>query len=292
MFFSWDLLFEAVLFGVLLGGFYAAVSLGLSVSFGLLDIPHVAHPAVLLLGAYGAFLLGQYGLDPIVAGLLLIPLFFAFGAGFYRVYYSIFESRGGDNVAVNGLAFFFGVAFIIEVLLVIFFGVDQQSAEAPYIGGSMELGELRIPYRLIVAFLVAISAAAILSNYLGRTFYGRAIKAVGQDEGALRLMGVNPISVKTLAFGIGTSVNALAGAVLLIVAPVEPTMDRIYIGRTFCVVVLAGLGSMSGTVLAGLLLGITESIVLMFFGTSWAPAVAFGLLLVMLGLRPQGLFGR
>ena len=215
MVFSFDLLLEAILFGILLGGFYAAVSLGLSVSFGLLDIPNVAHPAVLLLGAYGAFSLGHYGVDPILAGLLLMPVFFVAGALFYKSYYLIFERRG-DAAAVNGLAFFFGIVFIIEVGLVIWYGVDQQSATAPYIGGSLELGEIRLPYRLLAAFTVAIVMALALSLYLSKTFYGRAIKAVGQDEGALRLMGVDPVRVKQLAFGIATGVNALAGAVLLI----------------------------------------------------------------------------
>jgi branched-chain amino acid transport system permease protein len=100
------------------------------------------------------------------------------------------------------------------------------------------------------------------------------------------------VRIKQWAFGIATGVTALAGAMLIIVGPVEPAMDRIYIGRTFCVVVLAGLGSMTGTIAAGLILGISESIVLMHFGASWAPAVAFGLLLLVLGVRPQGLFGR
>lgn len=288
---SLDLLLEAVLFGILLGGFYAAVSLGLSVSFGLLDVPNVAHPAVLVVGAYGAFSLGKYGIDPIVAGLLLTPLFFVAGSLFYKGYYIIFERRG-QSAAVNGLAFFFGVVFIIEVVLVLWYGVDQQSAKAPYIGGSLELGEIRIPYRLLSAFGVALVISVMLSLYLSKTFLGRAIKAVGQDEEALRLMGVDPVRVKQLAFGIATGVNSLAGAVLLILAPVEPTIDRIYIGRTFCVVVLAGLGSVSGTLTAGLILGVAESIVLMFFGASWSPAVAFGLLLILLGFRPQGLFGR
>lgn len=288
---SLDLLLEAVLFGILLGGFYAAVSLGLSVSFGLLDVPNVAHPAVLVVGAYGAFSLGKYGIDPIVAGLLLTPLFFVAGSLFYKGYYIIFERRG-QSAAVNGLAFFFGVVFIIEVVLVLWYGVDQRSAKAPYIGGSLELGEIRIPYRLLSAFGVALVISVMLSLYLSKTFLGRAIKAVGQDEEALRLMGVDPVRVKQLAFGIATGVNSLAGAVLLILAPVEPTIDRIYIGRTFCVVVLAGLGSVSGTLTAGLILGVAESIVLMFFGASWSPAVAFGLLLILLGFRPQGLFGR
>jgi branched-chain amino acid transport system permease protein len=289
--FSLDLLFEALIFGGLLGCFYAAVSIGLSVSFGLLDVPHVAHPAVMVLGSYATYLLAAQGLDPILAGVLLTPIFFVIGVLIYRFYYETFEKRGTD-AAVRGLAFFFGLAFIIEIGLILTFGVDQRSVEAEYIGTSLELGEYRIPYRMLVAFGVALVLTIALTLYLSKTFTGRAIKAVAQDEPALRLMGANPVRIKQWAFGIATAVSVVAGAMLIVVGPVEPAMDRIYIGRTFCVVVLAGLGSMTGTLVAGLILGVAESIVLMFFGASWAPAVAFGLLLVVLGIRPQGLFGR
>jgi len=289
--FSLDLLFEAVIFGVLLGGFYAAVSMGLSVSFGLLDVPHVAHPAVMVLGSYVTYLVASMGLDPILAGVLLTPLFFLVGVLLYRFYYETFERRGTE-AGVRGLAFFFGIAFIIEIGLILAFGVDQRSVQAGYIGTSLELGDYRIPYRMLVAFTVAIVLTVGLTLYMSKTFTGRAIKAVAQDEAALRLMGANPVRIKQWAFGIATAVSVIAGAMLIVVGPVEPAMDRLYIGRTFCVVVLAGLGSMTGTLVAGLILGIAESIVLMFFGASWAPAVAFGLLLLVLGVRPQGLFGR
>ena len=290
--FAFDLLPEAVLFGLLLGGFYAAVSVGLSVSFGLLDVPHIAHPAFMVLGSYCTWLLGErLGLDPLVAGVVLMPAFLLFGMAVYRFYYETFEKRGAD-LGVRGLAFFFGVAFIVEVGLILAFGVDQRMVEAAYIGKSLELGEVRVPMRMIVAFLTALVLTSFLALYLSKTFTGRAIKAVAQDEGALRLMGVNPVRIKQWAFGLATAVTAAAGAMLIVVGPVEPSLDRVYIGRTFCVVVLAGLGSMSGTLIAGLILGISESIVLTFFGASWAPAVAFGLLLVVLGVRPQGLFGR
>ena len=289
--FSFDLLIEAVIFGLLVGCFYAAVSVGLSLSFGLLDVPNLAHPAFLVLGAYGTWLLAQYGWDPILAGLALMPPFFLFGVLMYRFYYEAFEKRGSD-AGVRGLAFFFGIAFIVEVGLMLGFGVDQRLVEADYIGRSLEIGEFRLPMRMLVAFGAALALTAALSLYLSKTFTGRAIKAVAQDEGALRLMGANPVHVKQWAFGIATAVTSLAGALLIIVGPVEPSLDRVYIGRTFCVVVLAGLGSMSGTLVAGLILGVAESIVLTLFGASWAPAVAFGLLLVVLGIRPQGLFGR
>jgi len=289
--FSFDLLFEAVLFGVLLGCFYAAVSIGLSVSFGLLDVPHVAHPALMVFGSYCTYIVAGYGLDPVLAGIILMPAFFVLGVLVYRFYYETFEKRGTE-AAVRGLAFFFGLAFIIEVGLILMFGVDQRTVEAAYIGSSLELGDYRIPYRMLVAFGVALVLTIVLTLYLSKTFTGRAIKAVAQDEPALRLMGANPVRIKQWAFGIATGVSALAGAMLIIVGPVEPAMDRLYIGRTFCVVVLAGLGSMTGTLAAGLILGISESIVLMLLGASWAPAVAFGLLLIVLGIRPQGLFGR
>ena len=291
-----ELLLEAVLFGILLGGFYAAVSMGLSVSFGLLDVPNVAHPAIMVLGSYCTYLVvGRFGLDPLIAGLALTPFFFILGMAVYRFYYEVFEKRGGRETGVRGIAFFFGVALIIEVGLILAFGVDQRMVEAPYIGKSIDMfHDIRIPMRTLTAFGVAVVLTIVLTLYMSKTFTGRAIKAVAQDEAALRLMGANPVRIKQWAFGIATAASVIAGAMLIIVGPVEPGMDRVYIGRTFAVVVLAGLGSMTGTVIAGLILGISESIVLMHpvLGASWAPAVSFLLLLVMLGVRPQGLFGR
>ena len=289
--FSLELLLDAVVLGLLLGCFYAAVSIGLSVSFGLLDVPHVAHPAFLVLASYGTYVLNQMGVDPLLAGLILTPAFFLLGIVAYRLYYETFERRGSD-AGVRGIAFFFGIAFIIEVLIILMFGVDQRSAQAAYIGKSISLGDMRIPMRLLVAFVVALLLTGLLALYLSRTFTGRAIRAVAQDEMALRLMGANPVAVKQWAFGIATAVLGLAGALLIVVAPVDPTLDRAYIGRTFCVVVMAGLGSMPGTLVAAIILGVSESIVLTLFGASWAPAISFTLLLIVLALRPQGLFGR
>jgi branched-chain amino acid transport system permease protein len=289
---SMDLLLNAVVLGVLLGCFYAAVSLGLSVSFGLLDVPHVAHPAVLILASYGVFFLNdRFDIDPLLAGLMITPLLFLFGLAAYRVYYETFEKRGSD-AGVRGIAFLFGIAFIIEVLIILQFGVDQRSVSAPYIGKAWRIGEMRIPYRLIIAFAVASALTVLLALYLSRTFMGRAIRAVAQDQEALQLMGANPVKIKQWAFGIATAVLGIAGALLIIVAPVEPTLDRAYIGRTFCVVVMGGLGSMTGTLIAAIILGVAESIVLSTIGASWAPAISFAMLLGVLAIRPQGLLGR
>jgi len=278
--------------GLLLGCFYAAVSVGLSISFGLLDVPHVAHPAFLVLASYCVFVLNDsYGIDPQVAGVLITPVFFVLGLLFYRLYYETFEKRGTD-AGVRGIAFFFGIAFIIEVLIILQFGVDQRSVTATYVGKAFRIGDMRIPFRLIVAFAVAAGLTILLSLYLSKTFMGRAIRAVAQDQEALRLMGANPVKIKQWAFGIATAALGVAGALLIIVAPVDPTLDRAYIGRTFCVVVMAGLGSISGTLIAAIILGVVETIVLTLFGASWAPAISFAMLLGILAVRPQGLFGR
>ncbi len=280
-----------MLSGVLLGCFYAAVSLGLSVAFGLVDVPHIAHPTFLVLGAYGTYMLGGLGWDPILAGFALMPVFFVLGLVVYQFYYATFEKRGTD-VGLRGLAFFFGLAFVLESGLILIFGVDQHMAEAAYIGESLSLGEFRVPYRMLVAFGLGLALTIALAVYLSKTFTGRALKAVAQDEAALMLMGANAVRVRRWGFGIATAVAAIAGALLIVIGPVEPGTGRLYIGRTFCIVVLAGLGSVPGTLVAALLVGIAEMLVLSSFGASWAGAVSFVILLLVLGLRPAGLFGR
>jgi len=275
----------------LLGGFYAAVSLGVSLTFGLLDVVNIAHPAFVILGSYAAYAMNSsFGLDPILTGMLLTPLFYVLGAAVYQVYYASFERRGEESL--RGLVFFFGLLFIIEVSLSLAYGVDYRLVEAPYIGKSIELGGVGVAVRLLVPFAVGLAMTLALHLFLSRTFYGRAIKAVAQDRLALRLMGANPVQIKTIAFGIGIAAASLSGALLVTIAPVVPSTDRDYIGRVFAITVLGGLGSIGGTLVAAIILGVAESLMATFFGPSWSLAVSFGILLLALAVRPTGLFGR
>ncbi len=289
--FSIDLFANALVAGLLLGGFYAAVALGLSIIFGQLDIVNIAHPAFVILGSYVAYMMNDaFGLDPVLAALLFTPVFFVLGVGVYRIYYLGFERTGRESIA--GLAFFFGVMFIIEVLIILIYGVDYRLVEADYIVQTMQIGPIGISFRMLVPFTVAMVMTGGIALYLSRTFIGRAILAVSQDRLALELMGANPVRIKSIAFGLGLSTAAVAGALLIIIGPVDPALGRLYIGRVFAIVILGGMGSIKGTVLAALLIGLSESMVLTFIGPTWADAVAFGFLLVVLVLRPQGLFGR
>ncbi|MFL6796236.1 MAG: branched-chain amino acid ABC transporter permease [Xanthobacteraceae bacterium] len=288
---SFDLLINAVIAGILLGGFYAAVTIGVSISFGILDIVNIAHPAFIILGSYIAYIVNtHYGLDPILISIIMLPVFYLLGAAVYQVYYESFERRGQE--ALRGLSFFFGLLFVTEVLLIFVFGVDYRYVEASYIGPSLRLGLIDLPLRMLVPCAAALIMCGAVQLYLSHTFTGRAISAVAQDQLALQLMGASPTAIKRVAFGISIATTSVAGALLIIIQPVEPSVGREYIGRVFAICVLGGLGSLPGTVIGAMLLGIIESFTATFYGPSWAPAVAFGVLLLTLAFRPAGLLGR
>jgi branched-chain amino acid transport system permease protein len=219
-----------------------------------------------------------------------MPVFFAVGVGIYRLYYVAFERTGQESL--SGLAFFFGLMFIIEVSLILVYGVDYRLVNAGYSAQTLAFGFVDLPGRMLVPFVVSMTLTGAVWLYLSRTFMGRAIQAVAQDRGALQLMGADPVRIKQWAFGIGIATAAVAGALLIIIGPVEPSVGRQYIGRAFAIVVLGGMGSIQGMLIAALALGVTENMVSTFYGPSWAPAVAFGVLLATLAFRPSGLFGR
>ena len=286
-----DLFVNALVAGMLLGGFYAAVTVGISIAFGILDIVNIAHPGFVILGSYIAYMMNaRFGIDPIFAGVLALPVFYMLGAVIYQVYYHSFEKRGQE--ALRGLAFFFGLLFITEVTLSLTFGVDYRYVQAAYIDRTVNLGLVHLPLRMLVPCLFSLLMLALLQLYLTRTFTGRAIMAVAQDQLALRLMAADPIRIKRIAFGISIATAAMAGAFLIIIQPVEPSVGREYIGRVFAICVLGGLGSLPGTLIGAMLLGVVESFTATFYGPSWAPAVSFGLLLATLAFRPAGLLGR
>ena len=288
---SADLLINAIVAGILLGGFYAAVTVGITISFGMLDIANIAQPAFILLGSYAAYIFNSYwGIDPILIGFVMTPVFYVIGMVVYQLYYHAFESRGDQSI--QGLAFFFGLLFVAEVALILVFGVDYRFVEAPYIGPSLHFGIFDLPLRMLVPCVVSLVMIVVLHLYLTRSFIGRAILAVSQDRLALQLMAASPTRIKGIAFGISTATCALAGTFLIIIQPVEPSIGRDYIGRIFAICVLGGMTSFPGMVIAAILIGIVESITATFYGPSWAPAVAFGFLLITLAVRPAGLAGR
>ena len=196
-----DLLGNAIVSGLLLGGFYAAVTIGVSISFGMLDIVNIAHPAFIILGSYIAYIANSLARGRSDPGQhrRSCRRSICSGVGIYHVYDVSFERRGDSSL--RGLAFFFGLLFITEVVLVLVFGVDYRLVDAPYIGPSLHLGVIDLPLRLLVPCLVSLVMIGVLQLFLSRTFIGRAIQAVAQDPLALRLMAADPSRIKRIAFG-------------------------------------------------------------------------------------------
>lgn len=286
-----DLLVNAIVAGLLLGGLYAAMTVGLSIAFGMLDIVNLAHPAFILLSSFLVYTVNEkFGLDPILSGVVFAPAFFALGAAVHRIYYACFEQRSKESL--RGLAFFFGLLFVTEVALIMIFGVDYRLVRTPYLRTTLSLAGIGFPMRLVVPFLASLAMVVGLQILLDRSFFGRAIKAVSQDPTALRLVGANPVRVKELGFALSIATTSLAGAALIVIAPVQPALARDYIGRVFAICVLGGMTSLPGTLIASFVLGVAESLTATFYGASWSPAVAFGILLLALGARPSGLGGR
>ncbi|TCT02209.1 branched-chain amino acid ABC transporter permease [Aquabacter spiritensis] len=284
------LIVNAIVSGLLLGCLYAIASMGLAVSFGMLDVVNIAHPAMMVLASFViAGLCSQSGLDPLLTALLVAPAFGFLGVGLYRVYHHFFEQSGDE--AMQGLAFFFGLMILIEVSLVLIYGADQRWVETSYGGHTLSLGPVDLPLRMLLPAMMSLACIGALFVWLRRSFTGRAVAAVAQDRDALRFLAINPIRIKAVAFGISVALAAIAAGCLIVVQPVDAHSGHVFIGRILAIVILAGLGSLPGTLVAALLFGVIENLAATLWGPAWSPAVAFGLLLAVLTVRPQGIFG-
>jgi branched-chain amino acid transport system permease protein len=285
-----DLALNALATGLLLGSIYALLSLGLAITFGILHVPNIAHPALVVVGSYAVAFGNMHGIDPIVAAVPAAVLFYAAGLIIYEFYDRVFERRGDTNT-LQSLTLFFGLALVIEIGLLVGFGADPRSVDVDYVGRSLSLGFVTLPYRLLVPAVLSPVVMLVVWLYLTRTHSGLAIRAVAHGETSLSIVGISPRRVKRHAFGLATASAVFGGAALVILGPVGPFSGHAQIGRVFAVVVLAGMGSIPGTLVAGSVIRITESLVTSFLNPSWSPGVGFAILLATLALRPKGLFG-
>ena len=288
---SLDLAVNAIVSGLLLGGFYAAVTIGVTISFGMLDIVNIAHPAFIMLGSFVAYIVNSsFGIDPILIGVVTAPVFFLVGMAVYQIYYYAFERRGEKSI--QGLAFFFGLLFVGEVALILVFGVDYRFVDAPYIGPSLHFGFVDLPLRMLIPCLVSLldagGAAGLSGAHLYRPRHPRGITGPagtaadgGQPEprqdDRLRHLDRHRLG------GRGAPDHHPAGR----------AVDRPRLYRAiFAICVLGGMTSFPGMLAGAMLIGIVESVTATFYGPSWAPAVAFGFLLLTLAVRPAGILGR
>lgn len=280
---------QALLAGLLIGGVYALISVGLTLVFGVMNVVNFAHGEFLMLGMFGGYLASTLlGVDPLIAAPVIGLILFAAGCAVERVVIEpiitapplaqVMATVGLSIVLLNGAA--------------VAFGTDYKSVQTPYQTQTVQLGPFALPTAYVLAFGYACVVAAALGLFLNRTEQGKAMRATAQNRTAAVLLGINPRRMYMVAFGIGVGLAGLAGSVILPYTVVSPSSGLQYVLIMFTVVVLGGLGSVRGALLAGLVVGVIQSLTTLFLTAELQNLVVFVVFLAALLLVPGGVIQR
>jgi branched-chain amino acid transport system permease protein len=280
---------QVAISGLLTGGVYAIVGIGLSLIFGVMRVVNFAHGEFLALGMYAALLLFQrWHLDPYLAIVVVFPLSLVLGYLVERVFLAPI-ARAPEHTAILMTA---GVGLVISNLLLFGFGAQPQSIYTSYSTATLRVGAVTFSLPLTVSFVLTVTAIVGLFVVLTRTELGRAMRATAQNRDAAELAGVDSGRVRGVAFGIGVALATLAGTLLLPVLYVIPTVGGVFTLKAFVVTVLGGMGNVLGAIGGGLILGVTESLGATFISSGYRDAFGLVAFMLVLLLRPAGLFGR
>ena len=282
------ILVPAVLNGLMTGAVYALVALGLTLVYGVLHIINFAHGALLTAAMFAAFFAYTLlGLDPYLAVFLLAPLFFAAGYALQR--FVIGPAAHGEDR--NFLLVTLGLAIVIENALLYFFRADTRTINLPYAFDVIEVGSAFIAVPRLVALGAVIAVAIVLWVIMQWTDTGKAIRAVAKEKLGAELCGIDVAHIYAVTFGLGTACVAVAACLLMPTYYVNPTAGEAFVLIAFTIVVLGGMGSIAGALIGGLFVGVVESLSSVFLGQSLGQIGIFVLFIVMLLVRPSGLFG-
>lgn len=275
--------------GILLGGLYVVIALGLSLVFGVMRVINVAHGDMVVLGSYFAFVAStSWGLDPILSLVIGVPLFFIIGMLIEKfLLYRAFRTSVDAALIIA-----FGISLIIQNSAQMVWTPLSRSLKPPYFLESYQIGNVYIPLVYLLDFLAALVVMLAVHQFLKRTYIGQAITAASQDRQAAELMGINPARVYQIAFGLAMALAAIAGVFLGLTFPFTPSSGVSFLIIAFGVIILGGLGSMAGTFIGGMIFGLSQTLGGHFWGPTAQLLVPFVMVLVILTIRPQGLFGR
>jgi branched-chain amino acid transport system permease protein len=277
-------LISPIIIGLLLGGLYVVIALGLSVVFGVMKVINVAHGTMVILASYLAwYALTQWGLDPILWLLPGIP-------GLLIEKYLL--NRAVKMSADAALIIAFGIALIIQNAIQIIWTPQSRSLITEYSFETFQIGNIYISLVYILDFAVALIVMLAIRQFLNKTYLGQSITAASQDRATAELMGINSTRVYQIAFGIAMALAAIAGVFFGLTYPFNPTSGNALLIIAFGVIILGGLGSMAGTFIGGMVFGLSQTLGGYFFGPTGQLLVPFLMVLVVLTIRPQGLFGR
>lgn len=284
-----SLILPAVLSGLTMGAVYALVALGLTLIYGVLHIINFAHGSLLMLALYAAyFLFVHIGLDPYLAIPILLPVFFCLGYVLQRWLIAPMSGGSEQNVLLVTLA----LALIIDNLALYFWTSNTRSVDIPYAYNTVEFLGAYLPLGRVIAFFAALAAAPLLWLFMTRTRTGSAIRAVAIEKRGAEIVGIDVNHTYAICFGIGTACVALAACLLLPTFYVTPQVGYTFVLVAFTTVVLGGMGSLPGALIAGLLLGVIESLCGLFLGESLGQIGIFIAFILILLFKPSGLLGR
>lgn len=282
------ILLAATINGLLIGGIYTLVASGLTLIYGVLHIINFAHGSLLMLAMFGVyFLLTKLGVDPYLSLVVMAPAMFALGYVLYRGLIGRLAHGKDENILLITL----GLSILFENLALMFFKGDTRTISVSYSDRMVELGPLLLSFPKIVSFVAAMVLCALLGLFIQRTDTGRAIRAVAKERMGARLVGIDVDRVFAISYGIGLATLGAAACLLMPIFYVSPTTGHVFVIVAFTVVVLGGMGSFFGAVVGGLIVGLTESFGGLFLGESLGQIGISLIFILILLLRPQGLFG-
>ncbi len=282
-------LFLQILVGaLLLGGIYALVATGFTMIFGVLKILNIAHGEFVILGSYVTYwIFVLLGVDPILA----IGITIAAGAFYgFLAHFLVIESVSKKGIEPTIVASF-GILLVLQSSMLIAWTGDPRIIVSPYTGNSIVVGPFIIPVVRLTAFSVAAVSLLLLSLFLNRTYVGKAIRAVSQDAEASRLVGIQVWLIQRLGFILGSMLAALTGNLIAIISSFTPTLGPEFLLKSFVILAIVGFGNVKEVFIGGLLLSVVEAFGSFFLGAGMRNVIAYSLLIIILLLRPKGLFG-
>jgi branched-chain amino acid transport system permease protein len=285
---------EDAINGILMGSIYGLTALGLTIIFGVLKVINFAHGSLLMVGMYVAlWVVSLSGLHPYLALIVVVPVMYIFGYYLQNVIIKpIFKAEKDVREPITVIVVTTGIWYILDNLTLLIFGPQYRNLpDNPLKGKMLEIGDMMISVPKLWGFIAAVSTAAAVYWYFQKTRTGRAIRATSLDREAASLMGINQYKIYNVAFGIGTATAGIAAVTLVPFYNIFPTVGVLFDIKGFIIVVLGGLGSMGGAILGGIIIGMIESIVPQFMTATWTEAIVYGLFLVVLFVKPSGLFG-
>ena len=279
---------QTLILGILVGGVYALLASGLTVIFGVMRIINIAQGAFIIMGGFITYTAwSKLGLDPLIVVVISMIAMYAIGWAIYFV--AVRPVRRAP--VTTSVLLTFGLAFLLEGIMGFIWGNNSVSVRPSYVDSSLNLGQFYLPQNLLFGFILAIVIMVALQLVFTKTWLGRSIRAAASSEDAARLVGVKFSAVAAVTFALGAASAGAGGAIVSLMGPFVPGSQILWITRLLSIVVLGGLGSVPGAVIAALILGIGEALMSTYVSPLWSPALSIFLIFFILAVRPQGILG-